>query len=209
MHRLFLVFFLFVLAPAATAGEPVVRGVFTDPESTSARAAARLEGDARTDALLLARFPSAAWFSFGSPDVVEKEVRAFIDRSAAAGPEVPVLVAYNIPFRDCALYSAGGAADGSAYLEWIRGFAAGEVRFDGVEGSRIDATYSSVDFIFSASPNATSIPVGGITVAAKKGWDYLWVLYEETTSEDRLVKVPVAAYVEQVYRYAAFSGLGL
>jgi endoglucanase len=124
VHRLLLLIFLLVLAPAAMAGGPDVRGLFREPESTTARAAARLEGDARTDALLLARFPSASWFSFGSPDVVKKEVRALLDRSAA-GSGVPVLVAYNIPFRDCALYSAGGAADGSAYLDWIRGFATG------------------------------------------------------------------------------------
>jgi endoglucanase len=36
-----------------------------------------------------------------------------------------VLVAYNIPFRDCALYSAGGATDSAAYAAWIRGLAAG------------------------------------------------------------------------------------
>jgi endoglucanase len=38
---------------------------------------------------------------------------------------MPVLVAYNIPHRDCGLYSAGGAATASAYRSWIRQFAAG------------------------------------------------------------------------------------
>ena len=38
---------------------------------------------------------------------------------------MPVLVAYNLPFRDCAQYSAGGAADTAAYNAWIDGFAAG------------------------------------------------------------------------------------
>ena len=38
---------------------------------------------------------------------------------------MPVLVAYNLPFRDCAQYSAGGAADTAAYKAWIDGFAAG------------------------------------------------------------------------------------
>jgi endoglucanase len=38
---------------------------------------------------------------------------------------LPVLVAYNLPYRDCAQYSAGGAADSTAYQAWIDGFARG------------------------------------------------------------------------------------
>ena len=39
--------------------------------------------------------------------------------------KMPVIVAYNLPFRDCAQYSAGGAADTAAYKAWIDGVAAG------------------------------------------------------------------------------------
>ena len=45
--------------------------------------------------------------------------------SAAPEGRVPVLVAYDIPFRDCAQYSAGGAVDAAAYEAWIAGFARG------------------------------------------------------------------------------------
>ena len=38
---------------------------------------------------------------------------------------LPVLVAYNIPNRDCGSHSAGGAKDAPAYKRWIRDFAAG------------------------------------------------------------------------------------
>ncbi|HEY5487730.1 MAG TPA: glycoside hydrolase family 6 protein, partial [Candidatus Limnocylindrales bacterium] len=38
---------------------------------------------------------------------------------------VPVLVAYNIPGRDCSQYSAGGALDAASYAAWIDGFARG------------------------------------------------------------------------------------
>ena len=37
----------------------------------------------------------------------------------------PVLVAYDIPGRDCAQYSAGGALDESAYEAWIDALASG------------------------------------------------------------------------------------
>lgn len=98
--------------------------LFTNPDSSTAGAAAMLTGLARQDALRLARMPSATWFTSGTPAEVEAGVRKLIDRSARSG-QMPVIVAYNIPYRDCALYSAGGAADSSAYLAWIRGFAAG------------------------------------------------------------------------------------
>jgi endoglucanase len=46
--------------------------------------------------------------------------------NAAAGQHsVPVLVAYDLPFRDCGQYSAGGALSTADYLAWIDGFARG------------------------------------------------------------------------------------
>jgi len=48
-----------------------------------------------------------------------------ISRTAAEAGQLPVLVAYHAPVRDCRQYSAGGAADIDEYLHWIGGFAAG------------------------------------------------------------------------------------
>ena len=56
--------------------------------------------------------PSAVWFTGGTPDDVLKSVRRTMT-AAARENRVPILVAYNIPFRDCAGYSAGGF--GSAF----------------------------------------------------------------------------------------------
>lgn len=52
---------------------------------------------------------------------------------------------------------------------------------------------------------------GDITGINKKGWEYLWVRYAdaEDTSAKVLVKEPIAAYVEQVYPYGNFAGLGI
>ena len=68
--------------------------------------------------------PHAVWFTDGSPSDVKAAVRKTV-KAAALLRTVPALVAYNIPFRDCAQYSAGGAVDGAAYKAWIDGFAAG------------------------------------------------------------------------------------
>lgn len=98
--------------------------LYVDPFSTTLESAQQLSGQARDDAQLLGSIASATWFTDGTPD----EVRAGVDKvvtAAAARGEMPVIVAYNVPYRDCALYSAGGAADTGAYAAWIGAFAAG------------------------------------------------------------------------------------
>jgi len=64
----------------------------------------------------------AHWLTAGTD--ARKEVDDLVTRATAAG-RIPVLVAYNIPHRDCGSYSAGGAASASAYRSWIRTVAAG------------------------------------------------------------------------------------
>lgn len=66
----------------------------------------------------------AIWFTGGTPKTVLQDVRNTVERATDKG-QVPVLVAYNIPFRDCAQYSAGGATTVDDYEAWIDGFAAG------------------------------------------------------------------------------------
>jgi len=68
--------------------------------------------------------PQAVWFTSGTPQEVEKSVKKTI-AAAALERRVPVLVAYNVPFRDCAQYSGGGAVDTAAYKAWIDAFAKG------------------------------------------------------------------------------------
>ena len=68
--------------------------------------------------------PQAVWITSGTPKDVTKQVRATM-RAAKATRTVPVLVAYDLPYRDCAQYSAGGATDTAAYQAWIDAFAAG------------------------------------------------------------------------------------
>ena len=70
------------------------------------------------------KMPQAVWFTQGTPDSVKQKVMKTMERAAGQGA-VPVLVAYNIPFRDCAQFSAGGATSVAEYEAWIDGFAAG------------------------------------------------------------------------------------
>jgi len=68
--------------------------------------------------------PQAVWFTRGTPKSVQQDVRNTVQRATDKGM-IPVLVAYNIPFRDCAQFSAGGATSEAEYEAWIDGVAAG------------------------------------------------------------------------------------
>src|ERR671918_837014 len=71
------------------------------------------------------RTPQAVWVEAGTPSEVEKEVKRTMRRSNRQGGTLPVLVLYNIPFRDCAQFSAGGATNSEEYLAWVDGVAKG------------------------------------------------------------------------------------
>lgn len=105
------------------------------------------------------------------------------------------------------LFGLTGTVNDGAF----RGFAAGEVLFLGASGSKRSDADWEVTFRFAASPNRTNFSVGPITVASKKGWEYLWIEDEETVDDaaDRIVHRPLAAHVERVYDDGDFSGLGI
>jgi hypothetical protein len=86
-----------------------------------------------------------------------------------------------------------GSVNAAAFLDW----AAGELRFDGVTGTKGDNGWWDLSLRFSASPNRTGIAVGDLTVSEKRGWDYLWIRYGDDGK-------PVGAYVEEVYPHQSW-----
>jgi len=68
--------------------------------------------------------PQAFWVTGGTGRSLTQSIKAEAQRAAGKGT-VPVFVAYNIPFRDCAQFSAGGATTVAEYVAWIDAFAAG------------------------------------------------------------------------------------
>jgi endoglucanase len=81
----------------------------------------------KTDAALIRAMTDqshAVWFTGGTPAEVARQVNETVN-AAAGQHSVPVLVAYDAPFRDCGQYSAGGALNTADYLAWIDGFARG------------------------------------------------------------------------------------
>ncbi len=87
-----------------------------------------LEDDGRTDDAALVREtiqqPMAVWITQGTPSEAETQAKQVMSAARAHG-EIPVFAAYNIPFRDCAQYSDGGATSVEEYTGWIDGLVAG------------------------------------------------------------------------------------
>jgi endoglucanase len=115
------------LTISSTAGWPFAgRRFYVDPDSAARRQADAWRATRPADAAQMDKIaaqPQAAWFGGWNADITA-DVRALADRAQAAG-RVPVIVAYNIPQRDCGAYSAGGAGSETAYKSWIRGLADG------------------------------------------------------------------------------------
>lgn len=116
-----------VAADGADPVNPIGRAQFyVNPATHAARQAADWRRSRPRDAALIeriARQPQATWFGEWNRDV-RADVNVLVS-AAAAQATVPVLVAYNIPQRDCGQYSAGGARNADGYRRWIRAFAAG------------------------------------------------------------------------------------
>jgi len=114
------------------------------------------------------------------------------------------------PGYKATLYFLTGKVNNSGF----KGTAAGECLFLGATGTRrgtdVDDDWE-INFRFAASPNRTGIVIGTITGINKKGWEYLWVRYEDIEDNDAkvLVKRPASVHIERVYESGDFSALGI
>jgi endoglucanase len=115
------------LAGGGSASAGTITGTFyRDPDSQVLRWLAANPGDSRA-ALIRDRIgvqPQARWFTNPNTAATTSAVQSYVGAANAAG-QVPVLVAYAIPNRDCGGASAGGTATLTEYAAWVRAFAAG------------------------------------------------------------------------------------
>ncbi|MEU1131517.1 glycoside hydrolase family 6 protein [Streptomyces sp. NPDC005900] len=109
--------------PSTARAKPAPHSFWVDPDSPAARQVAEWERQGRTqDAEALRRIaeqPVAVWPAGDDPahDITEAT------RGAAKEGRTAVLVAYNIPHRDCGQHSAGGASSADSYRSWVDAFA--------------------------------------------------------------------------------------
>jgi len=122
-------------ASAPARGTPVLRGrtadsregnplalrpLYVEPHGPARSQAVAWKRSRPDDAALIARIaeqPQALWLGDWLRDV--RGTAAARVRAARNAGSVPILVAYNIPHRDCGYHSSGGAASASAYRAWI------------------------------------------------------------------------------------------
>jgi endoglucanase len=114
-------------APRAPGDSPFKDAYWVpSPESHAHRTAAEWRARRPDDAAAMDKIagqPTAAWMGNWNPQIEMDVKRVVLPKTRAGG--LPVLVLYNLPFRDCGSHSAGGAGSAGAYRNWIRGVAGG------------------------------------------------------------------------------------
>ncbi len=121
-------------APSPVTEADVFEGtkLYVDPNSNAKRQADAWHSSRPEDARQMDKIAVGAdadWFGDWSGDI-RAAVDARVTEITNAGA-LPVLVAYDIPNRDCSGQSAGGASSPEAYKAWIRAFA------EGIEGRKV------------------------------------------------------------------------
>ncbi|MES1207668.1 MAG: glycoside hydrolase family 6 protein, partial [Pseudomonadota bacterium] len=97
-----------------------------DLESNARRTAEQWRGTRPADAAALDKIvnqPSAVWLGNWNPQIEMDVKRQVLPKTRAGG--LPVMILYNLPFRDCGQHSGGGAGTAAGYRKWIEGVAAG------------------------------------------------------------------------------------
>ncbi len=129
-------------------------------------------------------------------------------------PATKMTLTYRLPrpVDPFAFQALSSSLVGTVNTAPLMGHAAGEMLYlggDGNFGNKIDP---ELQFSWAASSNAT-LTIGGITGIAKKGHDYLWLIYEDNKTgsgaDTYVVTKPRAAYVERIYTSGDHSLLGL
>ncbi len=72
----------------------------------------------------IANQPTAVWWPTFNPNEIQGQVSSYVTAANNAG-QIPQMVLYNIPRRDCGQYSAGGAPNVAIYGTWITNLAKG------------------------------------------------------------------------------------
>lgn len=105
------------------------------------------------------------------------------------------------------LASLSGTVNNGSWLT----YAAGELLFLGCSGEYVPNKPTEIQYNFAASENVTGLSIGSIVGIAKKGHEYLWVLFEgdEDATAKKRIQTPLAAYVEKVYQETNFNSLGI
>lgn len=114
---------------------------------------------------------------------------------------------HKIPAVSTAWVRSVARSVGTVNTKPFRAFAPGELLFVGARGSKDGPDDWAFQFSFLASENMNNFDVGPIRVSTKRGFDYLWVYWQQQASGGILVPKPRQVNVVQTYLYKDFPTL--
>ena len=88
-------------------------------------------------------------------------------------------------------------------------WAAGEVLFMGLTGSRTGDDEFTLNYKFGRNQNRTGQTIAGISGVAYNGWNYVWVRWAEKEANNAKGVEAKGVYVAKVHEDGDFSGLDL
>jgi len=114
-------------AVALETHHPSAQRLYVDPAAQVVTAAATDPRFAE-----LAAIPQGKWFTgWTSVASIENDIATYVDAADVAG-EVPLVVLYQIPGRDCGGFASGGLTTKAQYEAWIDGAAAALTGHDAI-----------------------------------------------------------------------------
>jgi hypothetical protein len=161
------------------------------------------------------------------PEAVNQSGAICVDGTSVQGvdiivPQLTWTETYDVPaqYVTTAYIKKVSTLTGTVNDADFRGFESGEVLFLGASGSQQwdedkgDGPWSlSYKFVANANQGEgktfPAITIGSIEGIEKDGHDYLWVKYEDRLSQNSVLKLPKAVYVNRVYRRDDFAQLGI
>lgn len=110
---------------------------------------------------------------------------------------------------DCTFIGNVYRLTGTVNNSTFRCFDAGEALFMGARAQWTgDQPYVSVTFDWECRPN-TKFYVKALGEFDKEGWEHVWIQYQPESSNGSLIRKPIAAYKNRVYKKESWAGLGV
>lgn len=104
-------------------------------------------------------------------------------------------------------YVAGAfSVTGTTNKDQFRAFKPGECLFLGARAQWSgDQPYVPVTFEFQSRPDVDDYELDGLPATTKKGWEYVWIIYDSEVSNGRQVQRPKAYVFDTIYKPGDFS----